>query len=95
LSKVDEKSKHKGEDSSKEKGDKGKKKETHTCNHCQMKGHIEVNCWKKILSLMPEKFKAKKTEKAGTAVEEEVLLLCIDVCDDNINLDTGANMMYM
>ena len=60
-----------------------------------MKGHIEVNCWKKNPSLMPEKFKGKKTEKAGAAVEEEVLLLCIDVCDDNIILDTGASMMYM
>ena len=30
---------------------------------------------------MPEKFKGKKKEKAGAAVEEEVLLLCIDVCD--------------
>jgi len=35
-------------------------------------------------SFMPEKFKGKKTEKAGAAVEEEVLLSCIDVCDDNI-----------
>ncbi len=30
---------------------------------------------------MPEKFKGKKTEKAGVVVEEEVLLSCIDVCD--------------
>jgi hypothetical protein len=43
---------------------------------------------------MPEKFK-KKAEKAGAAVEEEVLLSHIDVCDDNIILDTGASMMYM
>ena len=96
LSKVDEKSKHKGKDRSKEKDDKGKKKETRTCNHCQMKGHIEVNCWKKNPSLMPEKFKGKKTEKAGAAVEEEVLLSCIDVYDhDNIILDSGASMMCM
>jgi len=81
LSKVDEKSKHKGKDCSKEKDNKGKKKETSACNHCQMKGHIEVNCWKKNPSLMPEKFKGKKTEKAGAAVQEEVLLSCIDVCD--------------
>jgi len=46
-----------------------------------MKGHIEVNCRKKNSSLMPEKFKGKKTEKAGVAVEDEVLLSCIDVCD--------------
>ena len=39
---------------------------------------------------MPEKFKGKKTEKAGAAVEEEVLLSHIDVCDDNIILDTGC-----
>jgi hypothetical protein len=73
-SKVDEKYKHKGKDRLKEKDDKGKKKETRTCNHCQMVGHIEVNCWKKHPSLMPEKFKGKKAEKAGAAVEEEVLL---------------------
>jgi hypothetical protein len=94
LSKVDEKNKGKGKDRSKDKDDKGKKKETRTCNHCQMKGHIEVNCWKKNPSLMPEKFKGKKTEKAGAAVEEEVLLSHIDVCDDNIILDTGASMIY-
>jgi hypothetical protein len=41
--------KFKGKDRSKDKDDKGKKKETHTCNHCGMKGHIKVNCWKKIL----------------------------------------------
>ena len=69
--KVDEKVKSKGKDRSKEKDNKGKKKETCTCNHCGMKGHIEVNCWKKNPLLMPEKFKGKKTEKAGAAVEEE------------------------
>ncbi len=94
--KVDEKVKGKGKDRSKEKDDKGKKKETRTCNHCGMKGHIEVNCWKKHPSLMPEKFKGKKTEKAGAAVEEEHLLSLIDVCDNNdMILDTGAKMMYM
>jgi hypothetical protein len=93
LSKVDEKNKGKGKDRLKDKDDKGKKKETRTCNHCQMKGHIKVNCWKKNPSLMPEKFKGKKTEKAGAAVEEEVLLSHIDVCDDNIILDTGASMI--
>ncbi len=46
-------------------------------------------------SLMPEKFKGKKTDKAGVAVEEEYLLSFIDVCDDNVILDTGASMMYM
>jgi len=87
LSKVDEKNKNKGKDCSKEKEDKGKKKMTCTCNHCQMKGHIKVNCWKKNPSLMPEKFKGKKTEKAGAAVEEEVLLSCIDVCDSYMQVD--------
>jgi hypothetical protein len=43
LSKVDEKSEFKGKDRLKDKDDKGKKKETRTCNHCGMKGHIEVN----------------------------------------------------
>jgi hypothetical protein len=74
LSKVDEKGKKKEKDHSKDKDEKGKKKETRTCNHCGMKGHIEVNCWKKNPSLMPEKFKGKKTEKSGAAVEEEHLL---------------------
>jgi hypothetical protein len=38
----------------------------------------------------------QETEKAGAAVEEEhLLLLFINVCDNNIILDTGASMMYM
>jgi hypothetical protein len=81
LSKVDKKVKSKGKDRSK---DKDKKKKTRTCNHCGMKGHIEVNCWKKHPSLMPEKFKGKKTEKAGAAVEEEHLLSMVDIFDDVI-----------
>jgi len=44
---------------------------------------------------MSEKFKGKKTEKAGVAVEEEHLLSFINVCEDNIILDTCASMMYM
>ena len=60
-----------------------------------MKGHIEVNCWKKNPLQMSEKFKGKKTEKAGAAVEEEHLLSFINVCDNNVILDTGASMMYM
>ena len=44
---------------------------------------------------MPEKFKGKKTEKAGAAVEEEHLLSLINVFDNNdMILDTGASMMY-
>ena len=39
-----------------------------------MKGHIKVNRLKKKPSLMPEKFKGKKKEKAGAVVEEEHLL---------------------
>ena len=44
---------------------------------------------------MPEKFKGKKTEKARVVVEEEHLLSFIDVCDNNVILDTGASMMYI
>ena len=44
---------------------------------------------------MPDKFKGKKTEKAGAVVEEEHLLSFIDVCDNNVILDIGASMMYM
>jgi len=58
-----------------------------------MKGHIEVNCWNENPSLMPEKFKGKKTKKAGAAIKEEHLLSFIYVCD--VILDTGASMMYM
>ena len=58
--KVDKKFKSKEKDRSK---DKDKKRETHTCNHCGMKGHIKVNCWKKHPLLMPQKFKGNKTEK--------------------------------
>ena len=70
MLKVDKNVKSKGKDCLKEKNDKGKKKETQTCNHCGMKGHVKVNCWKKNPSLMPEKFKGKITKKAGMAVEE-------------------------
>ena len=31
---------------------------------------------------MPEKFKSKKTEKAGAAVEEEHLLSMVDTCNE-------------
>ena len=79
MFKVDEKVKGKGNNRSKEKDDKDKKKETCTCNHCGMKEHIEVNSWKKNPSLMPEKFKGKKTEKAGAAVEEEHLPSFVDI----------------
>ena len=41
----------------------------------------------KSSSLTPEKFTGKKTEKAGAAVEEEVLLSCIDVCDSYMQVD--------
>ena len=36
---------------------------------------------------MPEKFKGKKTEKAGAAVEEEHLLSFIDANEDDIEVD--------
>ena len=44
-----------------------------------MKGHIKVNCRKKNPLLMPEKFRGKKMEKAGAAVEEEHLLSFVDI----------------
>ncbi len=40
LAKFDDKVKEKRKGSWKGKDDKGKKKETQTCNHCGMKGHI-------------------------------------------------------
>jgi len=55
LLKVDEKVKGKGKDRLKEKDNKGKKEETRTCNHCGMKGHIEVNCWKNKAQKPPPK----------------------------------------
>jgi hypothetical protein len=92
LSKVDDKVKGKGKGSSKGKDNKGKKKENRTCNFCGLKGHIKVNFWKKDPSQIPEKFKGKKAKKAGVAVEEEHLLSFIDVCDENVILDTGASI---
>ncbi len=56
------------------------------CNHCQKKGHIEVNCWQKDPSQMPElywKKKDAKTEKSTAAVEEEHLLLAVDIEVEN------------
>ena len=84
MSKVEKKVKFKEKDRSKERDDKGKKKETCTCNHCRMKGHIKVNCWKKYPLLMPEKFKSKKAEKARVAVGEEHLLSMVNIFDDFI-----------
>jgi hypothetical protein len=46
-----------------------------------MKGHIKIKCWKKDLLQMPEKYKGKKIEKAGAAVEEEHLLSIANMCD--------------
>jgi hypothetical protein len=46
-----------------------------------MKGHIKVKCWKKDPLQIPEKYKGKKTEKAGAAVEEEHLLSFVNMCD--------------
>ena len=63
----------------------------------EVKYGVPVSDGKKVAQLicLPEKFKGKKTEKAGVVVEEEHLLSFIDVCDDNVILDTGASMMYM
>ncbi len=46
-----------------------------------MKGHIKVKCWKKDPLQSPEKYKGKKTKKAGAAVEEEHLLSFVYMCD--------------
>jgi hypothetical protein len=46
-----------------------------------MKGHIKVKCWKKDPLQTPEKYKGKKTKKAGAAVEEEHLLSFVNMCD--------------
>ncbi len=56
LGKVDDKTKEKAKGSGKPKDGKSKKKETQTCNHCRVKGHIKEKCWKKDSSQMPEKF---------------------------------------
>ncbi len=72
LAKANDKTKGK-----KKKDDKDRKKETRTCNHCQKKGHIETNCWKKDPLKMPKQFLKKKdakTEKATAAVKDELLL---------------------
>jgi len=79
LSKVDEKVKGKGKGISKGKDDKGKKKETRMHNFCGLKGHIEVNYWKKDPLQMPEKFKGKKTKKAGVVGKEEHFLSFINI----------------
>jgi hypothetical protein len=77
LAKADDKTKGK-----KKKGNKDKKKETQTCNHCHKKGHIETNCWEKDPSQMPKQFQERKdakTEKATAAVEEEHILSIVDM----------------
>ncbi len=78
-----EKTNDKTKGNQKKKGDKdAKKKETCTCNHCQKKRHIEVNCWQKDPSKMPElygKKKDAKTWKVTAAVEEENLLSVVDM----------------
>ncbi len=45
--KVDDKAKEKGKGGGK--GKDGKKKETQTCNFCEIKGHIEDSVGRKIL----------------------------------------------
>jgi hypothetical protein len=47
LAKVYDKTKEKAKGSRKAKDGKSKKKETRTCNHCGVKGHIKEKCWKK------------------------------------------------
>ena len=73
LAKTDgKKTQGKGKKGSKNDPKDPKKKETHTCKHCQKQGHIKKDCWQKHPELMPEKFKKEgKTEKVGTSVKEE------------------------
>ena len=71
-----------------------KKKEIHTCNHCQKQGHIEKDCWKKHPELMSENFKKEgKTEKAGASVkeEDEHLLSTINVDTKNVEYEFFNN----
>jgi hypothetical protein len=77
LAKADDKTKGK-----KKIGNKDKKKERQTCNHCNKKGHIKANCWQKDPSQIPKQFwerKDAKTEKATAAVKEEHILLIVDM----------------
>ncbi len=71
------------------------KKETHIYNHCQKKGHIEVNCWQKGPLKMPDlywKNKDAKTEKATAAVEEEHLLSEVDMeVEDKVEYEFHNN----
>ncbi len=54
------------------------------CNHCEKKGHVEADCWKKFPDKIPENVKAarKKAEEkksvAAAAVEDEVIFGAID-----------------
>ncbi len=80
----------------KKKRDKDPKKEvTHTCDHCQKEGHIEVNCWQKDQSKMPKlywKKKDAKTEKATAAVEVEHLLSVVGMeMEDEVKYDFHNN----
>jgi len=88
LSKVDDKVEGKRNGFGKGKDDKGKNKETRTCNHSGMKGHIKINCWKKNPLLNLRNSKARKP-KAGVAAEEEHLLSFMDIldCADEVEVD--------
>ena len=90
LAKANDKTKGK-----KKKGDKDKKKETPTCNHCQKKGHIEANYWQKYPTKMPKQFwkkKEAKTEKATAAVKEEHLLSIVDMeVEDKVKYEFHNN----
>ena len=50
------------------------------CNHCEKKGHVEADCWKKFPDKIPDKVKLarKKAEEkkavAAAAVEDEVII---------------------
>jgi hypothetical protein len=59
-----------------------------------MRGYIKVKCWKKDLFQMPEKYKGKKTKKAGAVVEEKHLLLFVNMCD-NICMQMDIEEAYV
>jgi hypothetical protein len=44
---------------------------------------------------MPEKFRRKKTEKAGAAVEEEHLLSTVDICDNISIVQVDIEAVYV
>ena len=63
LAKVKDRAKEKGKGVWKGKDENGKKKETCTCNHCGMKGHIKLSVVRKILHKCLRNSKARATRR--------------------------------